>query len=286
MPGTPSRPRPSGRAASTGTASTPAEDTPILQVQDVSKTYPGASHPALSGLSLDVRAGQGIGIVGESGAGKTTLLKMLLGLLEPTSGRVLFEGEPLRLRDRRQIQRLRRVVQPVFQDPASSLDPRMRVGTIVREPLDSLPGMGTPGQRRQRVREVIRAVGLDEATLGRYPTEFSGGQRQRIAIARALAPRPRVLVADEPVSALDVTVRAQIVELLRDLREREDVVLVLVSHDLAIVSQLCDRAVVVRGGRQVEEGPVSQILTRPSDAYTRELIAAVPRLPDGPDPGD
>lgn len=288
MAGTPSRRRPSGgtdpldpgRPDPAGVEPETAEGPPILQVQDVSKTYPGASRPALSGLSLDVRAGQSIGIVGESGAGKTTLIRMLLGLLEPTSGRVLFEGGPLRLRDRRQVQRLRRAVQPVFQDPASSLDPRMRVGAIVGEPLDSLPGMGTRSERRQRVREVIRAVGLGEDALDRYPTEFSGGQRQRIAIARALAPRPRVVIADEPVSALDVTVRAQIVELLRDLRDGEGVVLVLVSHDLAIVSQLCDRAVVVRGGRQVEEGPVSRILASPRDAYTRRLIAAVPRLPD------
>ena len=223
----------------------------------------GNTH-ALAGVSLAIEAGDQVGIVGESGSGKSTLVRCLLGLQTPTSGTVTSTPE----------------AQLVFQDPRSSLDPRMRVRDIVAEPLTArrLRATWPRAARRQRVDEVLHQVGLDPATADRYPHEFSGGQRQRIAIARALAPRPRVLFADEPVSALDVSVRAQVLNLLTELVRAEDLTLVLVSHDLAVVRHLCDRVVVMRRGVIVEEGPAEQVYTRPSHEYTRELLAAVPSL--------
>lgn len=220
---------------------------------------------ALDGVSLDIEAGDRLGIVGESGSGKSTLVRSLVGLQTPTSGTVVRTPD----------------AQLVFQDPRSSLDPRMRVRDIVAEPLTArrLRGSWPAGARRERVGEVLAQVGLDVAEADRYPHEFSGGQRQRIAIARALAPRPKVLFADEPVSALDVSVRAQVLNLLTDLVRAEDLTLVLVSHDLAVVRHLCDRVLVMHRGRIVEQGSADEVYHHPRHEYTRELLAAVPSLP-------
>ncbi|MGG7463373.1 ABC transporter ATP-binding protein [Plantibacter sp. YIM 135347] len=233
---------------------------------------------ALDDVSLTVEAGAGIGLVGESGAGKTTLLRLLLGLDDPTTGSVHFDGEPLRRRDRAQLRRFRASVQTVFQDPYSSLDPRQRIVRIVSEPLRSL-GLARGEAARVRAAEALDSVGLAADVLDRYPHEFSGGQRQRIAIARATVCRPRLLLADEPVSALDVTTRIQVIDLLAELRERNDLAVVMVSHDLSAVAALCERTVVLRAGRVVESGTTAQILHAPVEAYTRALVDAVPRLP-------
>ncbi|HLT83375.1 MAG TPA: ABC transporter ATP-binding protein [Phototrophicaceae bacterium] len=251
---------------------------PILRATDLSRTFatPTRSTTALAGVSLAVPARRSLGIVGESGAGKSTLLRLLLGLDRPDSGTVHFRGEELRPRDRALMRRFRREVQVVFQDPRSSLDPRMRVRDIVAEPLRSLR---VPGDHRARVAELLAAVGLDPDMAERYPAQFSGGQRQRIAIARALAPRPSVLIADEPVSALDVTVRQQILALLDRLREELGMSLVMVSHDMAVVGRLCEDVLIMRAGRQVEAGPTREVFRDPQEAYTRELLAAVPQLP-------
>ena len=204
-------------------------------------------------------------MVGESGSGKSTLVRLLLGLERPDSGTVSYRGP-----------NLRRDVQVVFQDPVSSLDPRMRVRQIVEEPLRV---MGSDGSRRARVDDLLEAVGLPAGSADRFPHEFSGGQRQRIAIARALAPRPRVLLADEPVSALDVSVRAQILNLLEDLRSGFDLTLVLVSHDLSVVRHMCDRTAVMYLGEMVELGPTAELFQQPRHTYTRELLDSIPRLP-------
>lgn len=251
---------------------------PLLSATGLTRTFGSGTRrtSALDGVSLAVPPGGSIGIVGESGAGKTTLLRLLLGLDRPDSGSVRFRDEELRPRDRDLMRRFRREVQVVFQDPRSSLDPRMRVRDIVGEPLRSLR---VPGNHRERVAELLAAVGLEPDMAERYPAQFSGGQRQRIAIARALAPRPSVLVADEPVSALDVTVRQQIITLLDRLRTELGMSLVMVSHDMAVVGHLCQDVLIMRGGRHVESGPTQEIFRHPQQPYTRQLLAAVPRLP-------
>jgi peptide/nickel transport system ATP-binding protein len=256
---------------------------PILRVRDVHRVYrqprvsllrrPGEVH-ALRGVSFDVRPGQRFGIVGESGSGKSTLLRLLCALDHPTSGTVEFEGQRISGQPERRLRSLRRRLQVVFQDPMSSLDPRMRVRDIVAEPLVAQrhPDPAT------RVREVLSDVGLPPDAADRYPHQFSGGQRQRIAIARALAPRPAVLVADEPVSALDVSVRAQILNLLADLVEEYALTLVFVSHDLSVVRHVCDTVAVLHQGELVEVGPAAQVHDQPRHPYTRRLIAAIPTL--------
>jgi peptide/nickel transport system ATP-binding protein len=254
---------------------------PILAGRQLTRRFPGRARPALDGVDITVRPGVGLGIVGESGAGKTTLLRLLLGVDRPSTGEVQFAGQPLDPARRREF---RRQVQVVFQDPRSSLNPRMPVASIVGEPLRSLRIGRDRAARAERVAQVLTAVGLRPEDGRRYPHEFSGGQRQRIAIARALAPAPRVLLADEPVSALDVSVRLQIIELLQELVEQFGLTLVLVSHDLAIVSQLCQEVLVMRHGRVVEFGATADVLTRPVDPYTRALLAAIPQLPADLDP--
>jgi ABC-type glutathione transport system ATPase component len=248
----------------------------ILAGRQLTRQFPNRPQPALDRVDIDIRAGGSLGIVGESGAGKTTLLRLLLGVDQPSGGEVEFAGAPLRQADRRDF---RRQVQAVFQDPRSSLNPRLSVDSIVGEPLRSLKIGRSRTERAERVAEVLTAVGLHPDDGRRYPHEFSGGQRQRIAIARALAPAPRLLLADEPVSALDVSVRLQIIELLRGLVDRLGLTLVLVSHDLAIVSQLCERVMVMRHGRVIESGSTRDVLTAPADDYTRALLAAIPQLP-------
>ncbi|WP_374007673.1 ABC transporter ATP-binding protein [Leifsonia sp. LS-T14] len=252
--------------------------TAILELRAAGFRYRRATTAALDDVSFTVESGRSVGLVGESGAGKTTALSLLLGLARPTSGSVLFDGEPLDPRDRDQLRRFRRAVQPVFQDPYSSLDPRQSVGRIVGEPLASLR-VASGGDARDRIARALEAVALPADAAGRYPHEFSGGQRQRIAIARAIVSRPRVLLADEPVSALDVTTRIQIIELLGELAATEGMTVVMVSHDLGVVASLCAETVVLQGGRVVEQGPTRDVLGAPSDPYTRRLLASVPRLP-------
>lgn len=229
---------------------------------------------ALEDADIDVRAGESVGIIGESGSGKSTLVRLLLALDAPTAGSVSFEGRDVDASaSARDLHWLRQGTGIVFQDPYSSLDPRMSVGRIVGEPLWAL---GIGGDRRARVREVLDLVGLDPAMAERYPHEFSGGQRQRIALARAIVHGPRLLVGDEPLSALDVTVRAQILELLKKLRDEQGMALLLVSHDLGVVQNVCDTVVVMKDGRIVEEGPTERVLLEPQVAYTRRLLDSIP----------
>ncbi|WP_425837951.1 ATP-binding cassette domain-containing protein [Streptomyces fractus] len=254
-----------------------------LRVTDVTRDYhrPRASlrtpvEPvhALRGVSFSVPPGQRFGIVGESGCGKSTLLRILAGLDKPTSGTVEVEGRDItRLRERK-LRFVRERLQLVFQDPMSSLDPRMKVGDIVAEPLVA-QGIGN---RKERVAELLESVGLGADAARRYPHQFSGGQRQRVSIARALAPRPNIIVADEPVSALDVSVRAQVLNLIADLVDELNLTLVFVSHDLSVVRHVCDRVAVMQAGEIVESGPTEELYENPQHPYTRRLIAAVPTL--------
>lgn len=229
---------------------------------------------ALQGIDFDVAAGERFGIVGESGSGKSTLLRILAGLDRPTSGTVAINGRDITHVPERRLGFLREQLQVVFQDPMSALDPHMRIGEIVAEPLVALRQDGI----RERVIELLDAVGLGEEAINRYPHQFSGGQRQRISIARALAPRPRIILADEPVSALDVSVRAQVLNLLAEIVENLNLTLVFISHDLSVVRHVCDRVAVMSQGRIVELGPVDQLYDAPRDPYTRALINAVPTL--------
>ncbi|MFZ9725927.1 MAG: ATP-binding cassette domain-containing protein [Ilumatobacteraceae bacterium] len=229
---------------------------------------------ALVEMNLTVNEGDRLGIVGESGSGKTTLARLLLGLDIPTSGTVSFLGETLPLSDMR---RFRRQVQVVFQDPRSSLNPRMSVEDIVLEPLECLE---VDEPHSARIDEVLTSVGLSRDMRTRYPHELSGGQRQRVAIARALAPRPRLLIADEPVSALDVLVRDEILALLANLTENLGLTMVLISHDLSVIARLCDDVVVMQNGVAVEQGKTVDVFRAPSHPFTKTLIASVPRLPE------
>jgi ABC-type microcin C transport system duplicated ATPase subunit YejF len=260
---------------------------PLLEATDLRKTFPvsgagfGADsrRTAVDGVSLRLEAGETLAIVGESGCGKTTLARMLMRLIEPDEGEIRFADADLMAARGNKLRSLRAEMQMVFQDPFSSLDPRMRVGAIVAEPLaihfQELDRAG----RAQRVAEALAAVGLDSAAAGRYPHEFSGGQRQRIGIARALVLRPKLVVADEPVSALDVSVGAQVLELLARLQREFSLTYLLISHSLPVVAQLATRVAVMQAGRFVEEGSVEQVLNRPVHPYTQALLAAVPVLP-------
>lgn len=263
------------RADASGVAGIAAP--PVLELRDASFRYRSGGL-AIEDVSLAVSAGSGIGLVGESGAGKTTLLRLLLGLAAPTTGEVRFDGHALDRRDRALMRRFRTSVQTVFQDPYSSLDPRQRIERIVSEPLRSL-GIARGTDAQSLAAASLASVGLPADVLRRYPHEFSGGQRQRIAIARATVCSPRLLLADEPVSALDVTTRIQVIDLIAELRERNGLAVVMVSHDLSAVAALCERTIVLRGGRVVETGSTQQILHAPAEPYTRALVDAVPRLP-------
>ncbi len=232
---------------------------------------------ALHPTDLDIAAGESLGVIGESGSGKSTLVRLLLGLDVPTGGTVHVDGQEVdATASARRLHWLRRQTGLVFQDPYASLDPRMTAGRIIGEPLWAL---NVPGDRRARVREVLAQVHLEPEMAERFPHEFSGGQRQRIALARAIVHRPRILVGDEPVSALDVTVRAQILELLAELRRSESLTLIVVSHDIGIVQHLCDAVAVMKDGRIVERGTTAEVLLRPREDYTRALLAAIPVIP-------
>ena len=229
---------------------------------------------AITDVTLAIEQGESVALVGESGSGKTTLGRLLLGLLTPTSGRVMFGGIDLATAKRGEI---RRRMQIVFQDPQSSLDPRRPVGSQIADGLE-IHNIVPPAERRARVEALLAQVGLPPAHADRYPHEFSGGQRQRIGIARALATAPDFLVADEPVSALDVSVQAQVLAVLADLRTRLGLALLFISHDLAVVRSLCERVVVMYLGRVMEAGPVAQVFNAPRHPYTQALLSAVPNL--------
>jgi oligopeptide transport system ATP-binding protein len=267
----------------------------ILEVRNLRKSYAVAARaihqaeddpPAaaaafvgVEGVTFSLAPGETLGIVGESGCGKTTLARMLLRLIEPDSGEMRFGGQDWRGARGAELRALRRRIQMVFQDPIASLNARMRVGTIVGEPLAiHEPGLSR-ADRHARTAKMLEAVGLGSEALERYPHEFSGGQRQRIGIARALILRPKLVVADEPVSALDVSVGAQIIELLDRLRRELSLTLILISHSLPVVAQLATRVAVMQAGRFVESGTADQVLQSPQHPYTQALIAAVPEIP-------
>jgi len=262
---------------------------PLLQVENVVREYampreklfgPPPKVHALNGVSFTVQAGRSMGIVGESGSGKSTLARLVMALDKPTSGRVLMMGRDLHALPREELREARRDFQMVFQDPYGSLDPRQTVERIVTEPLAAQGA--AMAERHKRAGEVLDSVGLRAADLGKYPHEFSGGQRQRIAIARALITRPRLIVADEPVSALDVSVQAQVLNLMQDLQTEFGVTYMLISHDLAVVHHLCDDVAVLWQGRIVEQGPPQKLFTAAEHPYTRALLEAVPRAEPPP----
>jgi len=260
----------------------------LLEVTDLVKHYPVKSGllidrevdrvRAVDGVSLSIRKGETLGLVGESGCGKTTLCRAALGLVEPSSGSVRFEGREIAGLSRRAMRPLRQQMQIVFQDPYASLNPRKRIGQIVGEPLRR-QGAARGDELRRRVLELLDRVGLGAECFDRYPHEFSGGQRQRIGIARALALRPKLIVADEPVSALDVSIRAQILALLAELQQDFGLTYLFVAHDIGVVRHVSDRIAVMNAGKIVEEGPADRVCERPEDPYTRQLLAAVP-IPD------
>ncbi|WP_299520019.1 ABC transporter ATP-binding protein [uncultured Serinicoccus sp.] len=230
---------------------------------------------AVQDVSLSVGRGERFGVVGESGSGKSTLLRLICGLDRPTSGEILVESRSIGDQPARRLRWLRRRLQLVFQDPMSSLDPRMRVRDIIAEPLVS---QGIGGDHGARVAELLGQVGLDPEAARRYPHQFSGGQRQRISVARALAPDPDILVMDEPVSALDVSVRAQVLNLVDEIVDGLDLTLVFVSHDLSVVRHVCDRVAVMRAGEVVETGETERLFSEPGHDYTASLVAAIPDL--------
>jgi oligopeptide transport system ATP-binding protein len=263
-------------------------DAPLLEVTDLVKHFPVKRGllidrtvdqiRAVDGVSFTVGAGETLGLVGESGSGKSTLGRAVLQLVKPSSGSVRFEGREIAGLSRRAMRPLRREMQMVFQDPYASLNPRKRVGQIIGEPL-RLQGVAKGSELRREVQGLLERVGLAPEHYNRFPHEFSGGQRQRIGIARAIALRPKLIIADEPVSALDVSIRAQIVNLLADLQDELDLTYVFVAHDIGIVRHVSDRIAVMHEGKIVEEGPADRVCEQPRDPYTKQLLAAVP-IPD------
>jgi oligopeptide transport system ATP-binding protein len=259
----------------------------LLEVRNLTKVFPvgesvfggGARGEvrAVDGVSFDIESGETLGLVGESGSGKSTLGRLILRLIEPTAGSLSFEGRNLLAANPSEMRRLRRDIQIIFQDPFGSLDPRMRVEDVVAEPLIIHESISAPA-RRQRVEELLRVVGLDESAAHRFPHEFSGGQRQRIGIARALALRPKFIVADEPVSALDVSVGAQIVNLLAQLQREFGLTYLFISHSMPVVRYLATRIAVMYRGNIVEVGATQQITAQPQHAYTRSLLEATPEV--------
>jgi peptide/nickel transport system ATP-binding protein len=265
---------------------------PLLEVRNLTKIFGLAESPfgsrrsgevrAVDDVSLDIHEGETLGLVGESGSGKSTLGRLILRLIEPTSGAIFFDGIDLLKANGSELRRLRRNMQIIFQDPFGSLDPRFRVEDVIAEPLilhqKIMGGRLSRDARGQRVRELLRAVGMDESAMPRYPHEFSGGQRQRIGIARALALRPKFIVADEPVSALDVSVGAQIVNLLQQLQRDFGLTYLFISHSMPVVRYLSTRIAVMYRGKIVEIGTTEQITAQPQHAYTRKLLAATPEM--------
>jgi ABC-type oligopeptide transport system ATPase subunit len=262
--------------------------TPLLDVRGLVKeftaraTIVGRRPPvrAVDEVSFTIAEGETFGLVGESGSGKTTTGRCVLRLVEPTAGEIAFKGTDVRALNPAELRRARRDFQIVFQDPYSSLNPRMRAGQIVEEPL-VIHALGDARARAEKVRALFELVGLDEAAVAKYPHEFSGGQRQRIGLARALALEPSLVVADEPVSALDVSVQAQVVNLLLDLQQRLGLTYLFIAHDLRLVRQVCSRVAVMYRGRIVELAPAQQVFDAPAHPYTRALLSAIPQLEPG-----
>ncbi len=260
---------------------------PLVEVADLKVHFPirrgllkrqvGAVR-AVDGVSLSVMRGETLGLVGESGCGKSTTGLAMLRLLETTAGEIRFDDRNLAALDERSLRSARRHMQMVFQDPYSSLNPRMTIGSIIIEPLN-IHRIGSSSERRERVQELMRLVGLNPSFINRYPHEFSGGQRQRIGLARALATRPSFIVADEPISALDVSIQAQVVNLMADLRDKLDLTYVMISHDLSMVRYISDRVAVMYLGRIVEIGRLAPVFDTPRHPYTEALLSAIP-LPD------
>ncbi|MFJ2557683.1 MULTISPECIES: ABC transporter ATP-binding protein [unclassified Streptomyces] len=262
---------------------------PLLEVRDLVKHYPltqgilfrrqiGAVQ-AVDGVSFGLAPGETLGIVGESGCGKSTVAKMLVNLERPTSGSIRYKGEDITKLSGRALKAVRRNIQMVFQDPYTSLNPRMTVGDIIGEPYEIHPEVAPKGDRRRRVQDLLDVVGLNPEYINRYPHQFSGGQRQRIGIARGLALRPEIIVADEPVSALDVSVQAQVINLMERLQHEFDLSYIFIAHDLSIVRHISDRVGVMYLGRLAEIGSDTQIYEHPTHPYTQALLSAVP-LPD------
>ena len=260
--------------------------TPLLEVRNVVRTYtlpreslftPPPTVEALKGVSFSLQAGKSLGVVGESGSGKSTLARLVMALDEPTSGQVLLQGTDLHRMQSDALRRTRKDFQMVFQDPYGSLDPRQTVERIVTEPLQA-QNDGSRAEQRERASAVLQQVGLRTQDIDKYPHEFSGGQRQRIAIARALITKPKLIIADEPVSALDVSVQAQVLNLMQDLQTEYGITYMLISHDLAVINHLCDDVVVLFKGEIVERGAPAELFNNAQHPYTKKLVSAVPQV--------
>lgn len=257
---------------------------PLVRMENLTKIYNtggllnSKAVPVVNGVSLDIGQGEIVGLVGESGSGKSTLGRMVLRLETLSGGKLWFEGKDITEATRREMRPLRKSMQVVFQDPYAALSPRMRVGDFVAEPLQ-VHDTGGAAERKQRVAELFRTVGLDPALMKRFPHEFSGGQRQRVCIARAIASKPSFIVADEPITALDVSIQAQIVNLFKELQQKMGLSYLFIAHDLSMVRYLCDRVAVMLRGRIVEMGPTASVFNNPLHPYTQALLSAVP-VPD------
>jgi len=287
------RSAPASPASGGGASRSPRGGEPLLRLTDVGKDFPAGRSAggvgrrevvhAVDGVTLDVVAGETLGVVGESGCGKSTLGRCIVRLLDPTSGRIEFAGRDITRLSRRELREIRPDLQLIFQDPFASLNPRRRVGSMVADPLEIHGSAGRGGAGRGRagragVAELFEMVGLRPDAVDRYPHEFSGGQRQRIGIARALATRPKLLVADEPVSALDVSIQAQVLNLLAQLQEDLSLTYVFITHDLGVVRHFCDRIAVMYLGELVEVATADQLYSRPAHPYTEALLSAIPRM--------
>lgn len=261
----------------------------MLEAKNIKKHFPirkglllrqVGSVKAVDDISLSVRKGETLGLVGESGCGKSTLGRTLIRLYEPTSGEIQFAGEDFLKKSGKELRHLRKDIQMIFQDPYASLDPRMTVGQIIMQPFE-IHGLLSQDEREAKAKELLELVGLRSAHINRYPHEFSGGQRQRICIARAIALNPKMIICDEPVSALDVSVQAQVLNLLKDLQEKFGLTYVFISHDLSVIEHVCDRIAVMYLGKIVEIGTRDELFKNPQHPYTQALISAIPRVGEG-----